>query len=724
MDPNTMKKRRTLAGTRTTATTSTTATTATTTAAAAAAATTQPNTTRVSSFTRQHDPTTTASSVAPPTRSQFETSTPHATATAAVAAEVKATAREDQKPESEATAAGTSNSNTTVPPYDSSYSLEVLKDLPGLRSRVRRHVHSVIQCLPPSQTLAYREAMRRDASLVDTETDPLQFVRYCKYDIGQGARRLCAYWTERLKLFSPKRAFLPLTLTGTGALTEQDIDTLRAGYPSLIESTNHNNNNNNNNNNNSSGTFMLIDRRRKMASTTTDQILRAMFYCMAILAADPMSQWEGARLVVMSVSPRSHNVDFSLIHRGASLNATCFPVWPKLYLVGIPLAKRPTFSQGLIKAMVFLLRQYFQTEIYICLQETTTNHNNKGDPNNNPSNNNNNANSILEQLLALGFDRNDIPQSFGGYWSFDRFGQWLRERQQMEYENYKDRLLKKPPTAATAATTTSTSSDDGAAAGIHDPSTKDHHVATTSGNASLVPPAYSNAFGYSGAFSPNLMGGGGGNGFGGGAAAGFAALSASSSSNFPSMTTPTAQTAPTVATDIFALASSSLAPPAVLWPHPPQPPPNRLHPTTVAAGLPAAMTRGSAGPAMSSSATLHARAATAAAAVAPNPEGDDEEEERLSKKRMSNLLASRKVRERFCNRLQTLQEQKSSLTKEQERLQVEHDKLTRLCHQAEYTVRTILHLDDPEDLDNDDDHDDDDDNCDNHDDDNNNVSEN
>ena len=85
--------------------------------------------------------------------------------------------------------------------------------------------------MPPQQTQAYLEAIQRD---VQTETDSLVFVRFCNYDIWAGAKRLCLYWMERKQLFGPERAFLPLTLTGTGALTPEDLLTLRAGFPSFL----------------------------------------------------------------------------------------------------------------------------------------------------------------------------------------------------------------------------------------------------------------------------------------------------------------------------------------------------------------------------------------------------------------------------------------------------------------------------------------------------------
>ena len=111
-----------------------------------------------------------------------------------------------------------------------------LSQLPELRARIRRHVHATIQsCIPWEQRRAYTMAFQRNAHVVLTETDPLQFVRMGRYNLLAGAQRLCRYWTERVALFGPERAFLPLSLTGAGALTQEDVEqTLWAGFPALI----------------------------------------------------------------------------------------------------------------------------------------------------------------------------------------------------------------------------------------------------------------------------------------------------------------------------------------------------------------------------------------------------------------------------------------------------------------------------------------------------------
>ena len=114
-----------------------------------------------------------------------------------------------------------------------------LSQLPELRHRIRCQVDRVIRQSFNHETCAssYLQAMQRIPELVRTETDPLQFVRYSDYDLWAGAKRLCLYWTERLALFGPDRAFLPMTLTGQGALMKDDISTIHAGFPAILQSS-------------------------------------------------------------------------------------------------------------------------------------------------------------------------------------------------------------------------------------------------------------------------------------------------------------------------------------------------------------------------------------------------------------------------------------------------------------------------------------------------------
>ena len=74
-----------------------------------------------------------------------------------------------------------------------------------------------------SEKLEYMEGLSRSPDLVASESDPLQFVRFCNYNVWVAGERLVRYWKARKEAFGDERAFLPLILTGRGALTAVEI---------------------------------------------------------------------------------------------------------------------------------------------------------------------------------------------------------------------------------------------------------------------------------------------------------------------------------------------------------------------------------------------------------------------------------------------------------------------------------------------------------------------
>ena len=296
------------------------------------------------------------------------------------------------------------------------YPNEHLSQLPELRARVRRHVDAVIRCMPPQQTQAYLEAMKRDCDLVQTETDPLVFVRFCKYDIWAGAKRLYLYWMERKKIFGPERAFLPLTLTGTGALTQEDLLTLRGGVPALLPDaiTGHK--------------CVLFDRTKRISSVTIDSRLRCQFYLNKVFWENDLSQVDGVFMFFVSVTARSKNDfpenEFRAVSR---LARHVFPVRSKCHLLCIPHKKKHSLAGEILNTHKGLFQQYFQSIMGITVHVQTE------------------PDQIRDELLALGLTMKGIPTLYGGDWKFEDFSDWCEERMKAENEQYKGRLLEDKP---------------------------------------------------------------------------------------------------------------------------------------------------------------------------------------------------------------------------------------------------------------------------------------
>mmetsp|Transcript_13731 Transcript_13731/g.23835 ORF Transcript_13731/g.23835 Transcript_13731/m.23835 type:complete len:187 (+) Transcript_13731:185-745(+) len=77
----------------------------------------------------------------------------------------------------------------------------------------------------------YKEAMERAPELVQTESNPLKFLRCEKYDAAKAARRMSMYWKTRRKCFGDDRAFLPMKLHGA---MKDDICVVESAIVSIL----------------------------------------------------------------------------------------------------------------------------------------------------------------------------------------------------------------------------------------------------------------------------------------------------------------------------------------------------------------------------------------------------------------------------------------------------------------------------------------------------------
>ncbi|KAL7563561.1 hypothetical protein ACA910_002228 [Epithemia clementina (nom. ined.)] len=292
-----------------------------------------------------------------------------------------------------------------------------LSQLPELQARIRRHVHNfILQSLSmsqPQQSQAYLEAMQQCPALVWNETDPLQFVRRCNYQLAQGAQRLCLYWTERKNLFGPERAYSPLRLGGMGgALEEQDISTLQAACPALLPKTTW------------GLQCLFLEPKWKMPQTTLENVLRSCFYLVTVMAEDDRSQVEGVHCIYVVSTPRGPAMDWPLFHRFNYFLSHVFPVrMRQLHLVGFPHQKRPSELTDLMTTTTHALQQYYTQEDWSQVVQIHMEHRPK---------------QVWTELVAAGLTTKGIPLVLGGEWTQQDLAEWCNAR--MRWERSKDDL--------------------------------------------------------------------------------------------------------------------------------------------------------------------------------------------------------------------------------------------------------------------------------------------
>mmetsp|Transcript_2042 Transcript_2042/g.5652 ORF Transcript_2042/g.5652 Transcript_2042/m.5652 type:complete len:259 (+) Transcript_2042:1101-1877(+) len=166
------------------------------------------------------------------------------------------------------------------------FNLNALEDL---RLKAKFEFQQVIESIPEDAKKAYLQAVEASPKVVETETEALQFVRFCNHDIQAAAKRLCLYWELRLQVFGPDRAFLPLVLSGKGALAPREVKSLLAGFPALLPETKR------------GQKVFLWDRRQHLPTAIMETHLKCMFYLFCLLAEDPRAQSEGVLGLVFLV---------------------------------------------------------------------------------------------------------------------------------------------------------------------------------------------------------------------------------------------------------------------------------------------------------------------------------------------------------------------------------------------------------------------------------------
>jgi hypothetical protein len=93
--------------------------------------------------------------------------------------------------------------------------------------------------LPPETKGSYAEALRRNPHLVEAESNPDLYMAYDQHDPWRAALRVAAYWTTRAEIFGDDRAYRPLTLSGHGALSPEDVKLFHTGFLMILPNDRH-----------------------------------------------------------------------------------------------------------------------------------------------------------------------------------------------------------------------------------------------------------------------------------------------------------------------------------------------------------------------------------------------------------------------------------------------------------------------------------------------------
>lgn len=137
-----------------------------------------------------------------------------------------------------ATTAGDNNNSadeSTQPPnsnLDDIYGQKIINESQELLSSSLLSLDKALEDIPDAEKSAWTMALEKCPELCG-EKFKLMFLRCAHFECDRAAHRIVAYWTKRLELFTPSKAFLPMVLGEHGAMKD-DTEALSIGYLRLI----------------------------------------------------------------------------------------------------------------------------------------------------------------------------------------------------------------------------------------------------------------------------------------------------------------------------------------------------------------------------------------------------------------------------------------------------------------------------------------------------------
>lgn len=213
----------------------------------------------------------------------------------------------------------------------------------------------------------------------------MDFLRTDNMDPNKAAVRLCMYWKYRKQIFED-RWLLPMTQTGHGALSEEDIFYLRTGYTTVIKRP-------------SGGPVCLIDMSRVPQHPPGHTNTRIVFYCATVMT-DEGSQVDGVTIVqIVTSAPRPP------VHTN--------PEGWKMFREALPLrVKRLVVAQS-YEPWKDALIDSLGYQVSLSARFRTRHHPNliRGDS----------VTSVAKQMQAMGLGLNCVPRSHGGEFDYSSF---------------------------------------------------------------------------------------------------------------------------------------------------------------------------------------------------------------------------------------------------------------------------------------------------------------
>jgi hypothetical protein len=260
----------------------------------------------------------------------------------------------------------------------------------------RDQLEQALELIPDEEKAAYLEAVETAHHLIEDESNPVWFIRYEQCNFWAAASRLVTYWKERKALFGD-RAFRPLKLlTGEGALNEEDIMVLRAGWLTLLPKDGV------------GRSVLYYDRAREPnPELLVESKLRVNFFILSILSENIASQTDGFVFTFPISTTAGGDGRHITVPRFLQLIRNAMPtrMMTAHFTCCLPKAGRKTLLGTILPAAIQRFGNFFDNITVIHAAES--------------------EHEICEKLQAHCMKPEGLPETLGGTWKFEALIQWM-----------------------------------------------------------------------------------------------------------------------------------------------------------------------------------------------------------------------------------------------------------------------------------------------------------
>jgi len=277
--------------------------------------------------------------------------------------------------------------------HDDIYGQLITREIPELLSSSVLDLDTALEKIPDVEKTAWATALEKCPELCG---DPfkLMFLRFAHFHCDRAAERIVAYWTKRLELFSPSKAFLPMILGPNGAMKDDD-KTLNIGFLCLVPKSDD-----------AGHPILFADPSKFPANRDHPSIVRAFWYHVHAALESEDGQKKGLVVVIYAENSSFSQFDTRLLQVNVQSIKNCLPVRMSAFHICHP----PTYIRIVIPFIKILMGEKLRKRIKI--------HTGK-------------QKKVIEKLEGkYGIPQQNLPTEIGGGVILNQ-EEWLQRRQEI-----------------------------------------------------------------------------------------------------------------------------------------------------------------------------------------------------------------------------------------------------------------------------------------------------